>query len=54
MKLKDLKEQIEKIELENENADDMEVSLYFNSQSVFNNIWLETNEEKEIEIHCMC
>ena len=52
MTLKDLKEQIEKIELEN--ADDMEVSLYFNSQSVFNNIWLETNDEKEIEIHWMC
>ena len=54
MTIKELKEQIEKIELENENADGMEVFLYFNSQQVYGNVWLETNVEKEVEIHWMC
>jgi hypothetical protein len=54
MTLKELKEQIEKIELENENADEMELFLYFNSQQVYSNVWLETNDEKEVEIHWMC
>ena len=54
MTLNELKEQIEKIELENENANDMEVFLYFNSQQVYSNVWLETNDEKEVEIHWMC
>jgi len=51
MTIKELKEQIEKIELENENADNMEVFLYFNSQQVYGNVWLKTNDENEVEIH---
>ena len=47
MTLKELKKQIEKIELENENASDMGVFLYFNSQEVFSNVWLETNNEND-------
>jgi len=53
MKLKDFKEEIRKIELENSNADEMEVEVYFNSLSCYNNIWLQTNEDNEIEIHWM-
>jgi hypothetical protein len=54
MKLKKLKEQISKIESQNPNSDDMDVYLYFNSQMIFDNIWLETNKDKEVEIHWMC